>query len=168
MLNKTALVIDIYMYENFVRHGVLWDSLLHLSFLSVCGEVSMSVYWHIERPEVLIKFLPQTISFFGNRFSLNLILPIQMDWLAGKPKIVKIWHHKCVLSVSSFLHECWYPNLCPAPWGTNTAEKEYPQSNSHSGWHQLSLLYFHPVCLFFGWHDTWSHTSCFLSRWCLS
>lgn len=122
----------------------------------------------IERPEVLIKFLSQTISFFGNRFSLNLILPIQIDWLAGKPKIVKIWHDKCVLSVSSFLHECWYPNLCPAPWGTNTAEREYPQSNSHSGWHQLSLLYFHPVCLFFGWHDTWSHTSCFLSRWCLS
>lgn len=57
----------------------------------------------IERPEVLIKFLPQTISFFfGNRFSLNLILPIQIDWLAGKPKIVKIWHHKCVLSASSF------------------------------------------------------------------
>lgn len=156
------------MYENFVRHCVLWESLLNFSFLYVCGEVCMFVYRHREARGPYKVSSSNYFIFFGNRFSLNLILPIQIDWLAGKPKIVKIWHHKCVLSASSFLHECWYSNLCPDPWGTNTTEREYPQSNSHSEWHQVSLLYFHPLFLFFGWHDTWSHTSCFLSRWCLS
>lgn len=90
------------MYENFVRHCVLWESLLNFSFLYVCGEVCMFVYRHREARGPYKVSSSNYFIFFGNRFSLNLILPIQIDWLAGKPKIVKIWHHKCVLSASSF------------------------------------------------------------------